>query len=95
MSLPCGDRTGRTPATPRLRVEERHGRRCQDVERIRETGPPKTTWELGVTMTPSRGEISSQVQEGPSQCRGRGCDDEGWTDSAGLGKSAVGWVDGV
>lgn len=41
MSLPCGDKIGRTPATPRLRVEERHGRSCEDVKRTREMGPPK------------------------------------------------------
>ena len=36
MSLPCGDKIGRAPATPRLRVEERHGRSCEDVKRTRE-----------------------------------------------------------
>lgn len=38
---------GRTPATPRLRVEERHGRSCEDVKRIRETGPPPPKAEPG------------------------------------------------
>jgi hypothetical protein len=41
VSLPCGDKIGRAPATPRLRVEERHGRSCEDVKRTREMGPPK------------------------------------------------------
>lgn len=30
-----------------------------------------------------------------AQYRGQGCDGKGWTSSAGLGESAVGWVYGV
>lgn len=39
---------GRTPAAPRLRVEERPGRGCRDMERIRETRPLKA-WKFRVS----------------------------------------------